>query len=123
VCGEAYLSALDTTLPLNVWDQIEESADVTFQIDFPALGDWAFRMSQVDSLPGPRPTMPVLAMLGLDSDSVMPGFRETQQFLMRWLPQAERCGVAGVTHGLQVMNPVAVAEGISAFLGRHPINP
>ena len=54
--------------------------------------------------------MPVLAVMGLDSEEAMPGFRETQRFLMEWLPQAERCGVIGATHGMQSMNPLAVGD-------------
>jgi hypothetical protein len=65
--------------------------------------------------------MPVLAAMGLDSEAAMPGFRETQQFLMSWLPQAERLGVMNATHGLQSMNPVAVGQGVHAFLQKHPI--
>jgi hypothetical protein len=65
--------------------------------------------------------MPVLAAMGLDSEAAMPGFRETQRFLMDWLPQAERLGVMNATHGMQSMNPVAVAQGAHAFLRKHPM--
>ena len=65
--------------------------------------------------------MPVLAAMGLDSEAAMPGFRETQRFLMNWLPQAERAAIPGATHGMQSMNPVAVAQGAHAFLQRHPM--
>jgi hypothetical protein len=77
-------------------------------------------MSQADQF-GSRPQMPVLAAMGLDSEAAMPGFRETQEFLMRWLPQAERLGVMNATHGMQSMNPVAVAQGVHAFLQKHPV--
>jgi hypothetical protein len=78
-------------------------------------------MSQADSMVTSKPTMPVLAAMGLDSEAAMPGFRETQRFLMTWLPQAERCGVPRATHGMQSMNPVAVGEAAHAFLQRHPM--
>ena len=78
-------------------------------------------MSQADSLVRQKPRMPVLAVMGLDSESAMPGFRETQRFLMTWLPQAERCGIMNATHGMQSMNPVAVGEGVHAFLKKHPM--
>lgn len=121
VCGPSYLSAVDLTCPLDVWDRVNECADVTFQVDFPALGSWGFRMSQADQLVPNKPQMPVLAVMGTDSEAAMPGFRETQQFLLDWLPQAERCGINGVSHGLQIMDPVAVADGISAFWAKHPM--
>jgi hypothetical protein len=77
-------------------------------------------MSEADRF-GPKPQMPVLAAMGLDSEAAMPGFRETQRFLMSWLPQAERLGVMNATHGMQSMNPIAVAQGAHAFLQKHPI--
>ena len=66
---------------------------------------------EADAMVSPKPQMPVLAAMGLDSEAAMPGFRETQRFLMSWLPQAERLGVMNATHGMQSMNPVAVAPG------------
>ena len=59
--------------------------------------------------------------MGLDSEAAMPGFRETQRFLMNWLPQAERMAIMGATHGMQSMNPVAVGQGAHAFLKKHPM--
>ena len=97
------------------------AVDTTFTVDFPAIASWGFRMSQADSLVRRKPDMPVLAVMGLDSESAMPGFRETQRFLMNWFPQAERCGIMNATHGLQSMNPVAVGEGAHAFLKKHPM--
>lgn len=121
VCGPSFLGAVEMTNPLDVWRRVEEAVDTTFTVDFPAISSWGFRMSQADSLVGRKPSMPVLAVMGLDSESAMPGFRETQQFLMSWLPQAERCGIVNATHGMQSMNPVAVGEGAHAFLKRHPM--
>jgi pimeloyl-ACP methyl ester carboxylesterase len=120
VCGPSFLSAVDMTGPLDVWRRVEECVDTVFEVDFPAISNWDFRMSQADQF-GPRPQMPVLAAMGLDSEAAMPGFRETQEFLMRWLPQAERLGVMNATHGMQSMNPVAVAQGVHAFLQKHPV--
>lgn len=121
VCGPSFLSAVEMTGPLDVWKRVEECVDTTFTVDFPAIASWGFRMSQADSLVSRKPTMPVLAVMGLDSESAMPGFRETQRFLMNWLPQAERCGIMNATHGMQSMNPLAVGEGIHAFLKKHPM--
>lgn len=119
VCGPSFLGAVEMTGPLDVWQRVEQCVDTVFQVDFPAIANWGFRMSEADRF-APKPSMPILAAMGLDSESAMPGFRETQQFLMNWLPQAERLGVMNATHGLQSMNPVAVAQGVHAFLQRHP---
>jgi pimeloyl-ACP methyl ester carboxylesterase len=121
VCGPSFLGSVEMTNPLDVWQRVEAAVDTTFTIDFPALASWNFRMSQADSLVHRKPDMPLLAVMGLDSESAMPGFRETQRFLMTWLPQAERCGIIHATHGLQSMNPIAVGEGAYAFLQKHPI--
>jgi pimeloyl-ACP methyl ester carboxylesterase len=121
VCGPSFLSAVEMTGPLDVWDRVEECVDTTFTVDFPAISQWGFKMSEADALVGGKPSMPVLAMMGLDSESAMPGFRATQRFLMGWLPQAERCGIPNATHGMQSMNPVAVGEAALGFLRRNPM--
>ncbi len=121
ICGPSFLSAVEMTGPLDVWKRLEVAVDATFQIDFPAISTWGFKMSQADSLVARKPVMPILAVMGLDSESILPGFRETQQFLMNWLPQAERCGIPNATHGLQLMNPVAVGQAAHAFLKKHPM--
>lgn len=122
VCGPSFLSGVEMTGPLDVWRRVEECVATTFTVDFPAVASWKFRMSEADNLVEHKPDMPVLAVMGLDSESAMPGFREVQRFLMTWLPQAERCGIPNATHGLQSMNPVAVAEGAYAFLKKHPMS-
>jgi pimeloyl-ACP methyl ester carboxylesterase len=119
VCGPRYLASVEITCPLNTWDKVEECANATFLVDFPALRGWGFKKSEADTLVSHKPAMPVLALAGLESEAVMPGFRETQNFLMDWLPQAERCGIIGASHGLQIMNPTAVGEVVDKFLSKH----
>jgi pimeloyl-ACP methyl ester carboxylesterase len=121
ICGPDFLSAVEMTCPLDVWRRVEEAMDTVFGVDFPAISKYRFRMSQADRMVADKPTMPVLAAMGLDSEAVLPGFRDTQRFLMTWLPQAERAGIMNATHGMQIMNPVAVAQGAHAFLKRHPM--
>ncbi len=123
VCGPSFLSAVEMTGPLDVWQRVDQCVDTTFTVDFPAISSWGFKMSQADTLAPQKPGMPILAAMGFDSEAAMPGFRETQQFLMSWLPQAERLGVPNATHGMQSMNPLAVGEGVHAFLRRHPMPP
>jgi pimeloyl-ACP methyl ester carboxylesterase len=122
VCGSSYLGSVDMTCPLDTWDRVEKSADITFGVDFPALGNWGFRMSEADLMVPNKPTMPVLAVMGTDSEAAMPGFREIQRFLLDWLPQAERCGIISASHGMQIMNPTAVGEAVEAFFRRNPMS-
>lgn len=121
VCGPAFLGAVELTNPLDVWRRVGECVDTTFTVDFAAINAWGFRMSQADAMVARKPAMPILAVMGMDSEAAMPGFREVQEFLMRWLPQAERCGIMNATHGMQSMNPRAVGEAIHTFLKRHPM--
>lgn len=122
VCGPSFLGAVEMTNPLDVWQRVEQCVDTAFTIDFPAINNWGFRMSQAEQMVARKPSMPILAAMGLDSEAAMPGFRETQRFLMTWLPQAERLGIMNATHGMQSMNPLAVGEGVHAFLKRHPMS-
>lgn len=121
VCGPSFLGAVEMTNPLDVWDRVAVAADIAFTIDFPAIVNWGFRMSKADELVKNKPKMPVLAVMGLDSEAAMPGFREAQQFLMRWLPQAERAGIMNATHGMQSMNPMEVGKAALNFLRKHPM--
>jgi pimeloyl-ACP methyl ester carboxylesterase len=121
VCGPNFLQCVDLTGPLDVWQRVEQSIDTTFTVDFPAISNWPFRMSKADEMVKNKPTMPILAAMGTDSESWCPGFRETQRFLMNWLPQAERAMILNATHGMQSMNPIAVGEAIYSFLQKHPM--
>lgn len=120
VCGPRFLGSVEMTGPLDVWKRVEACVDTTFTVDFPAISRWGFTFAGADAYP--KPPMPVLAAMGLDSEAAMPGFRETQRFLMDWLPQAERAGIPGATHGMQSMNPVAVGQAAHDFLRRHPMD-
>jgi pimeloyl-ACP methyl ester carboxylesterase len=121
ICGPSFLSAVQMTEPLDVWEQAIPSILTTFQVDFAALMGWSFNPSQADTYAPQKTPVPVLACMGLDSESVVPGFRETQEFLMRWLPDVEPAGIPNATHGMQTMNPHAVGEAVVDFFGRHPI--
>lgn len=121
VCGPRFLAAVEMTNPLDVWERVEQAVDTTFGVDFVAITQWGFRISEADRFAAQKPQMPVLAVMGLDSEAAMPGFRETQEFLMRWLPQAERAGIMNATHGMQSMNPLAVGEAVHRFFKRHPM--
>jgi pimeloyl-ACP methyl ester carboxylesterase len=65
-----------------------------------------------------RLRQPVLAVVGTET---APVFRESHELLKHWLPHAEELVVPQATHGLQLMNPRAVAEGLARFFTRHPL--
>ncbi|MGB0386353.1 MAG: alpha/beta fold hydrolase [Ardenticatenaceae bacterium] len=121
LCGPSFLSAVEMTGPLDIWERVEECVDTAFTVDFPAVMNWGFSASKADQFAHKKPQMPVLAVMGLDSEAILPGFRETQAFLMNWLPQAERAGIIHATHGMLSMNPVAVGDAIYRFMKKYPM--
>ena len=121
VCGPDFLSAVQMTEPVDVWERAARSISTTFEVDFPAIVNWPFKPSQADAYAPGKTPVPVLACMGLQSEAAMPGFRETQEFLMRWLPDVEPAGIPGATHGMQTMNPFAVGEAACDFIARHRI--
>jgi pimeloyl-ACP methyl ester carboxylesterase len=121
VWGDYFPSVCDVTNPLDIWERFPDDVRVAFTYDFPAYMQWGFRPSEAAKYDANKPAMPVLSMLGLDSEAAMPGFVDTHQFIMRWLPQAERAGIPYASHSMQNSNPIAVGEALVDFLNRHPI--
>jgi pimeloyl-ACP methyl ester carboxylesterase len=108
-----YRSRFDGMLPDGWFDQAVADADTLFQVEFPALQDWAFTREMAARIP-----QPVLAVLGAESG---PLFVQGYDRLKEWLPQAQPFVLPNATHGLQYMNPRGMAEGLAAFLARHPL--
>ena len=115
VCGEDFFSCVDMTGPLDVWERMKGGVTTTFEVDFPAISNWDFSMTSALKTMD-KPDLDLLAVMGFHSEAVMPGFRETQNFLMQFFPKAQRCGIIGATHGMQSMNPIAVGKAIHQFL-------
>ncbi len=118
MAGPDILAASDMTLPLNAWEEGEAAVDAFCKLDLPAFQTWGFSTQNPEKYN--KPTMPVLSAMGIFSEAICPGFREGNAFLMSWLPQAERLGIRA-THGLQIMNPRDVVEGLMSFFGSHPM--
>jgi pimeloyl-ACP methyl ester carboxylesterase len=115
VCGPDYRSALDKAVP-GAFDQAVADADTFFGQELPALREWAFGPADAA-----RVGQPALLVLGERSDEATPTFRQRNELLLAWLPDAEPYVVAGATHLLQVQNPADTAEGLARFFARHPI--
>jgi pimeloyl-ACP methyl ester carboxylesterase len=115
VVGPEYRSVLDRVLPGAVAQAVAD-ADTFFRIELPALQQWSFTQAEAG-----RITQPVLAVLGADSHTLWPGWVEVHQLVQAWLPQAEAFVLKGATHGLQIINPKGMAEGLASFFARHPL--
>jgi len=117
VAGGDGLAALQGTVP-GALALAETDADTFFLTELPALQVWRFGQEEAR-----RITQPVLAVRGADSDAVAPVFSEGIAQLRGWLPQAESLVVPDATHGLPFMNPHGLAEGLTTFFARHPLEP
>ena len=65
-----------------------------------------------------RVHQPVLAVVGSET---APIFSEGHALLKQWMPHAEELVVPQATHALQLMNPRAVADGLTRFFTRHKL--
>jgi pimeloyl-ACP methyl ester carboxylesterase len=115
VVGAEYRSVLDRMLP-GGFAQAVADADTFFRMELPALEQWSFTPAEAG-----RITQPVLAVLGADSHTLWPGWVEGHHLVQTWLPQVEAFVLKGATHGLQIMDPTGMAEGLAGFFARHPL--
>ena len=63
----------------------------------------------------------VVLQLYLRGKIVFSVFRESHELIKQWLPQAEELAIPQVTHGLEYMNPRAVADGLALFFASHKL--
>lgn len=103
----------DPYMPAGWMDDAYRDAQTFFEVEFPALGDWAAAADLAGKIP-----VPLLSVLGKESG---PLFDEGHAFLQQWFPQTESAVIPGVNHLLQYINPRAIAEPMAAFFARHPI--
>jgi pimeloyl-ACP methyl ester carboxylesterase len=115
VIRDDYRSVLDSVLP-HAFAQAAADADTFFRIELPALQQWSFTEKEAA-----RIVQPVLSVVGADSHTLWPGWAEVHQLVQDWMPQSESFVLNNATHGLQIMNPRGMAEGLADFLARHPM--
>jgi pimeloyl-ACP methyl ester carboxylesterase len=115
VCGPAYRATLEQALP-GAFEQAVADADTFFAQELPAVRGWSF--GQEDAR---RVTQPALAVLGARSREVTPVFDQRHELLLAWLPNVEPFVLPDATHLLHLQNPRGMAEGLAAFLARHPL--
>jgi pimeloyl-ACP methyl ester carboxylesterase len=113
VVGAEYRQVIDTVLPPGALDLAVADLDTFFQVELPAMEAWRFTHADAQ-----RIHHPVVSVLGSET---APIFSETHALLKQWLPQTEELVIPQATHGLQTMNPRAVAEGLARFFAKHPL--
>jgi pimeloyl-ACP methyl ester carboxylesterase len=113
VCGADYRDPLERAIPGAFAEALAE-ADLFFQAEMPAVSQFAFGPDDASRL-----TQPVLNVVGADS---VARFVEGSALVQTWFPHAERLTVPAAGHLLMVQNPAALAQGLTDYLGRHPLN-
>jgi pimeloyl-ACP methyl ester carboxylesterase len=107
-----YRETLEAALPGAFAGAVRDT-DAAFAVEIPSLRGWARGQDDLR-----RVTQPALSVRGGGS---WPGFAETHEALLAWLPRSEGLVVPEATHLLQMADPGAVAEGLAAFLARHQL--
>ena len=110
VFGPNWQTIVEQAVPGGV-EQAVRDVD-TFMQEQAAFKEWQFGPKEAAVI-----TQPVLSVLGIRSTQFM---KEGRQLLHSWFPQTEDCDVP-TTHLLQMQDPKAVAQGLAAFLSRHPM--
>lgn len=95
------------------FEQAVADAPTFFDVEMPAAQTWNYTFDDVRKV-----SVPVLAVVG---GNTIPVFHETHANVRKSLPQSEELIVQGATHELQLTHASQVAEGIAAFLNRHPV--
>jgi pimeloyl-ACP methyl ester carboxylesterase len=110
-----YRATLDRVLP-GALAQAVADAGTWFEAELPAQLAWHFDTAEARQI-----TQPVLGVLGGESEALWDRFGEVHRWMLAHLPRAEGLVLPGATHFPQVERPSALADGLAAFFGRHPI--
>lgn len=107
--GPGFRETLDGALP-GAFEQAVRDAGTAFGVEVPSVQAWNRGAEDMSRL-----TTPTLSVV--NQGSKWPGFRETHDALLTWLPRVEGATVAARSHLLQIEQPAPVAEAIARFLG------
>lgn len=110
-----YRDHLDRLVP-RASAQAVADAGTWFEAELPAQLAWHFDTAEARQI-----TQPVLGVLGGESEALWDRFGEVHRWMLAHLPRAEGLVLPGATHFPQVERPSALADGLAAFFGRHPI--
>jgi pimeloyl-ACP methyl ester carboxylesterase len=107
--GPGYREVLERALP-GALDRAIHDADAAFAVEMPSLQPWPRGPEDLRRI-GTR----ALSVVNASSD--WPGFRETHEALLAWLPNIEAAVVPDCGHLLQIEQPALVAAAVGDFLG------
>ena len=98
---------IDKNLPAGAWDNALTNLDTFFQVEFPALGEWAFNAEAAKTI-----KTPTLFLKGTESH---PAFREGATVLAPWMPQMKVVTITGANHLMPVSHGPEVAGHLGTF--------
>jgi len=106
--GPGYRETLEAALP-GAFEQAVRDAGTSFGVEVPAVQAWPR---------GPDDLRRVEArtLSVVNAGTSWPGFRETHDALLRWLPHAEGVVVPARSHLLHIEDPGPVVEAVVNFL-------
>ena len=108
VLGEGYRAVIDKVLPPGAFELAVSDIDNFYQAELNALEGWSFDAEKAKKI-----KQPVLSFVGTETTPI---FYDSHKLIMQWVEQAQEYVVPQATHGLQMWNPKAVAEGLSSFI-------
>lgn len=108
--GDGYREILERALP-GAFEQAVRDADAPFAMEMPALQAWLRGPEDLRTIAAP-------ALSVVNQGAAWPGFRETHEALLAWLPNAESAVVPAGGHLLQIEQPAPIAAAITEFLHR-----
>ncbi len=114
VAGPDFRTMLDRALP-GAFDQAVADADTFFKIELPASQEWSLTMEEAH-----RIRQPVLFLGGAWS-VFAPFVKELGEVMNKWFPQAEWITLPRVTHAFPIENAKGMAQILSGFFARHPL--
>lgn len=115
VAGPDYRADLDRALP-GAFDQAVADADTFLGQELPALQAWSFTAADAG-----RIRQPVLSVIGEKNVDVLV-WKERNEMILAWLPNAQLFVLAGATHLLHLQNPRGMVDGLTIFFASHPIS-
>jgi pimeloyl-ACP methyl ester carboxylesterase len=110
-----YRERLDRLLP-GAFAQAVADAATWFESELPAQLAWRFAREEAQQI-----AIPVLSILGGESEALWDRFGETHRWILDSLAHAEGVVLLGATHFPQIERPRPLAEALAAFFTRHPL--
>lgn len=109
--GPGYHEIFERALP-GAFEQAVRDADAPFAVEVPSLQTWPRGPEDLRGI-----AVPALSVV--NQGAAWPGFRETHDALLAWLPSAKGAVVPAGGHLLQIEQPAPIATAITEFLHRH----